>query len=198
MHIHEYILRYHPEYHTIETYPADRVAPIRRAADEWGILGNMHRSPIVVDGVTFPTGEHLFQIMKFSDTGIRQALLSDTNPMTMKRFKVKKYERLGMARPDWGEFLVDSLKFCLTRKYEQDDSFRAELERSRGLSILEDETNRQKGKAADSYGAVLSADGRSYVGPNLLGRLLMELRDKDGHLDYSLPAAYTGFADLLP
>ena len=33
---------------------------------------------------------------------------------------------------------------------------------------------------------LLEGDGKEYVGPNLMGRLLMELRD-NGRLDYTLP-----------
>ena len=41
----------------------------------------------------------------------------------------------------------------------------------------------------------LSADGKEFVGPNLMGRLLMELRD-NGKLDYTLPEDVLLFQDL--
>ena len=44
--------------------------------------------------------------------------------------------------------------------------------------------HRKRGRDADSWGTVLRGD--AYVGPNLLGRLLMELRD-NGTLKYKLP-----------
>ena len=49
------------------------------------------------------------------------------------------------------------------------------------------------------WGAKRSPDGVSYVGPNLLGRLLMELREGNGTLDLSrpLPLHMTVFGDLL-
>ena len=70
------------------------------------------------------------------------------------------------------------------------------MERSRGLFIVEDETarNARKHKDADSWGVNLVGD--HYVGPNLLGRLLMELRD-NGKLDYTLPADALQFTDYL-
>ena len=78
------------------------------------------------------------------------------------------------------------MKFCLQTKYEQCEAFRKELERSKGLYIVEDETkrNERKKKDADSWGVNLVGD--HYVGPSLLGRLLMELRD-NGKLEYQLP-----------
>ena len=65
-------------------------------------------------------------------------------------------------------------------KYEQSALFRQELERSRGFIIVEDET----GRKSTTYGAKLKDD--VFEGSNILGRLLMELRDK-GKLEYSLP-----------
>ena len=92
--------------------------------------------------------------------------------------------------------VVDAMKYCLQTKYEQCEAFRNELERSKGLFIVEDETkrNERKKKDADSWGVNLVGD--NYVGPNLLGRLLMELRDT-GRLEYSLPADAMKFIEYL-
>jgi predicted NAD-dependent protein-ADP-ribosyltransferase YbiA (DUF1768 family) len=68
-------------------------------------------------------------------------------------------------------------------KYQQSEAFRSTLLRTKGLFIVEDQTTFNK-KTADTWGAKLV--GNEYVGPNLLGRLLMELRD-NGELKYSLP-----------
>jgi hypothetical protein len=62
------------------------------------------------------------------------------------------------------------------------------------MFIVEDETNRQKGKDADTWGVVLRGD--EYVGPSLLGRLLMELRD-NGKLEYMLPEGALDFTNHL-
>lgn len=70
--------------------------------------------------------------------------------------------------------IVDVMKQCLQLKYEQSEEFREALERSRGKYIVEDQSTFPK-KSADTWGVKLQGD--SYVGPNLLGRLLMELRD---------------------
>ena len=63
-----------------------------------------------------------------------------------------------------------------------------------GALHVEDQSTFPK-KNADTWGVKLSADGTSYVGPNLLGRLLMELRD-NGTLEYTLPEDATHFDDL--
>lgn len=169
------IQEHYPGYYRWETYPADRCAPIRRIDEPWGILGNFGHARLIVHGVEFPSGELLFQMMKFRDE-------ESTKEMWRARSKqaARRLENQGKRREDWGEMLVDALKFVLTTKYEQCEEFRAELGRSRGLYIVEDETRR----SPSSYGARLR-DG-TYEGSNLLGRLLMELRDS-GKLDYTLP-----------
>jgi predicted NAD-dependent protein-ADP-ribosyltransferase YbiA (DUF1768 family) len=113
--------------------------------------------------------------------------------MGMKQ-KAKKKVYQVYIREDWPRIFLDVLKFVLVTKYEQSEEFRNELERSKGLYIVEDETSRKKGKDADAYGTVLKGD--EMVGPNLLGQFLMELRDT-GKLDYSLPADALDFVEYL-
>ena len=76
------------------------------------------------------------------------------------------------------------MRFCLNHKYENSEAFRKELERSNGKYIVEDESNRRK--RPGSWGAVLDATANEYYGKNIIGRLLMELREK-GVLEYELP-----------
>lgn len=191
--LNELILKHYPQYHNIETYPADKCAVLCRIAGEWGVFSNFARTPLVVDGVPFDTSERLFQVMKFTDAADRAAVYAKRgNP----KMTARHLEKLGRRRPDWGAMVVDVMKFCLVQKYEQSAEFREALERSRGLCIVEDQTT-FPGAAANVWGVKPSADGASYVGPNVLGRLLMELRDAGGVLDWTLPEGATGFGDLL-
>ena len=192
MHVREFIEKNYPEFYSIERYPADKCAPFCKVDGPWGIFSNFGRTPILVGGIPFDCSEKLFQVMKFSDTASRRAVYG-ARGQTMK-MKAKHHEKVGTVRPDWGETIVDAMKFCLMQKYAQSEAFRLELERSRGLFIIEDQTSFPK-KNPDTWGAKLSADGKEYVGPNLMGRLLMELRD-NGKLDYVLPPDATSFQDL--
>ena len=190
MHIAQFIQQYHPEYYSIETYPADKVARIFKVDMQWGEFSNFGRVPVTVDGVTFNTTERLYQVMKYKDPEARKAVFLSTNP----KMTAKHYEKLGLWREDWPEMIVDAMKYCLMQKFIQSESFRSLLENSKGLYIIEDQTSFPK-KNPDTWGVKLSADGKSYVGPNLLGRLLMELRD-NGSLEYTLPQDSTSFQDL--
>jgi len=189
-HIAQFIRQYNPEYYSIETYPVDKVARICKVTEQWGDFSNFGRIPVTVDGVLFSTTERLFQVMKFSDPEARRAVFAAPQP----KMQAKHQEKLGKQREDWGRYLVDAMKFCLMQKWKQSEKFRDELLQTTGLNIVEDQTSFPK-KNADTWGVKLSADGKTYTGPNLLGRLLMELRDK-GKLEYELPEGMMLFGDL--
>ena len=191
MSLHEQIKQYYPQYSDIQKYPADQCACIRKTSEEWGILGNFYQAPIVVEGLTIDCTERLFHLMKFRATadakeGIKSEYTVKVGMNIKMHMKPIYRQHPEWLRDDWGKMVVDAMKFCLQTKYDQCEAFRKELERSKGLFIVEDETarNARKHQDADSWGVNLVGD--YYVGPSLLGRLLMELRD-NGKLEYQLP-----------
>lgn len=197
MKIHEMIRDNYPEYYSIERYPADRCVCIRKTSEEWGVLGNFYMTPIVAGGITFDCTERLFHMMKLK-ADAKEGVLDMMNVHAGMGMKMH-LKHLYKVHPEWFHdhwptMIVDAMKFCLTLKYEQCEHFRNELERSRGKFIVEDETCRAKGRDADTWGVVLRGD--EYVGPSLLGRLLMELRD-NGKLEYTLPEGALDFTNHL-
>ena len=192
MRLEGFIKAYYPEWYGIHEYPADKTAAFCKVAEEWGVLGNFSPTPIVVGGVPFDCTEKLFQVMKFTDLESRNIIYAQKGqPIKMK---AKHQEKVGVVREDWGRIFIDAMKFCLMQKYHQSEIFRNELERSKGLFIVEQQANPRR--PAGAYSAKLSEDGKTWTGPNIMGRLLMELRDK-GTLEYNLPADAMDFSDLL-
>ena len=186
-----FIKEFYPEWYGIQEYPAHKTAAFCKVAEEWGVLGNFAPTPIVVDGVPFDCTEKLFQVMKFADEESRKIIYSQKGqPIKMK---AKHQEKMGVVRNDWGRIFIDAMKFCLMQKYSQSEVFRKELERSKGLFIVEQQANPRR--PAGAYSAKLSVDGKTWIGPNIMGRLLMELRDR-GELSYSLPEDVMHFSDL--
>ena len=176
MSLHDQIKEYYPQYSDIQRYPADKCACIRKTTEEWGILGNFFHAPIVVEGVMIDCTERLFHLMKFkvgSEEGVKSEYAVKRGMNIKMHMKPIYKSHPEWLREDWGSLVVDAMRFCLQTKYEQCEAFRNELERSKGLFIVEDETkrNERKKKDADSWGTNLV--GLEYVGPNLLGRLLM-------------------------
>ena len=192
------IKEFYPEYYSWNEYPVEECIPIRKVKEEWGILGNFAPTKLVVDGVEFKNSEQLFQMMKFSD---RETILSIyTKNGLPSKWAAKSGEKNGMCRQDWGKIIIDGMKFCLQTKYDQNEDFRTTLNGTKGHYIVEDQTNNKtskktgKVKPADTWGVV--REGEIYVGSNLLGRLLMELRD-NGKLTYNLPDDIFDFTKYL-
>ena len=138
----------------------------------------------------------LFQMMKFKDPAVITSIMNGITGNGKRCFQIKKtvksYEK-EYRREDWGSMVIDAMKFCLVKKYEQCAEFRAKLEESRGHFIVEDQTTMPK-KSPDAWG--VKPDGDNFCGPNLLGRLLMELRD-NGTLEYTLPDDAFAFIAVL-
>ena len=188
----QFIKEFYPDYYQWHEYAVDECVTITTNEDKWGILGNLYATPLNVDGVQFASSEQLFQVMKFTDKEILLDLYRSRG-MTPK-MKAKKNEKRGLRRPDWGQIIVDVMKFCLQTKYDQSEAFRQTLKETAGKTIVEDQSSRKTIKTVDTWGAVIVDD--KFIGSNLLGRLLMELRD-NGKLEYHLPENLLDFLQYL-
>lgn len=187
----QFIEEFYPLYYQWHEYPADTCIPFSKVKEQWGIFGNFAPTHLVVNGIKFVNCEQLFQMLKFTDAVTLNAI---HNSKGMKiKYAAKAAEKLGLRRTDWGQIIVDAMKFCLQTKYDQSEQFRQALKETTGKTIVEDQT-RFKKKKADTWGAKL-IDGK-YCGSNLLGRLLMELRD-NGRLDYHLPSDIFAFINVI-
>lgn len=174
MKLHEQVEKYYPQYYSIEHYPADQCAVIHRINEEWGIFSNFAHTPISVDGMTYDTAERLFQVSKMNCNDARRMVYEKKgNPKMTAKHIAKVHPE--WIREDWGKIFVEVMKRCIELKYQQNENFRQALALSSGLFIVEDQTSFTK-KHADTWGVKLV--GHEYVGPNLLGRLLMELREE--------------------
>ena len=179
----EFIKKYYPEYWGDQVYPIEQSVFFQSKTDNHWILSNISSCPLEVEGVPFKSSEHLFQTLKFATP---ESVLAVYNNYITPKMTAKHYQKLdGHRREDWGQILVDVMKFCLQQKYEQCPEFKEELERTKGYHIVElqDAKNDKESTRANAWG--VKSKGQNYVGPNLMGRLLMELRD--GKMEYKLP-----------
>lgn len=168
------------QYDIIERYPAEQTVGFTSTAAEWGIFSNFAKTPMVINGVEFACVEQLFHYIRLNDEQERAAYLKLTPNMGMK-MKAKAFKKRGVERSDWREIAVDVMRFCLNHKYQTSAEFREALADSGDRVIVEDESNRKN--KPDSWGAVLDTATGEYYGKNIMGRLLMELREKK-ELDY--------------
>ncbi len=194
--IDKYIAEYYPDYWGYQSYPIGECIAIRKVDEPWGIFSNFAPAPLVIDGVSFRNSEELFQLMKFRDAAIlgriRDNITREGKTCYNIKKTVKSYEK-DYRRDDWGRMVIDAMKYALLVKYRQCGEFRRALAESRGKHIVEDQATMPK-KSPDAWGT--KPDGDCFVGPNILGRLLMDLRDK-GTLCYSLPDDALAFIGII-
>ena len=179
----EGIKKHYPEYWGDQVYPISQSVFFHKKTDSHWILSNMSACPLEIDGIPFKSSEHLFQTLKFATP---ESVLAVYNNYISPKMTARHYEYLGgHKRADWEQIRVDVMKFCLQQKYEQCLAFREELDSTKGYNIVElqDAKNDKETTRANGWG--VKTKGENYEGPNLMGRLLMELRD--GTMEYKLP-----------
>ena len=171
---------HYSQYDIVERYPAEQTIGFTSTAAEWGILSNFAKTPMVVNGVEFACVEQMFHYIRLNNEMERAEYLKLTPNMGLK-MKAKAFKKRGVERSDWREIAVDVMRFSLNHKYQASAEFRKALADSGDRFIVEDESNRKK--RPDSWGAVLDSTTNEYYGKNIMGRLLMELREV-GELKY--------------
>ena len=171
---------HYPQYDIIERYPAEHTISFTSTAAEWGLLSNFAKTPMLVNGIEFACVEQLYHYIRLNNAQERAEYLKLTPNMGLK-MKAKAFAKHGVERADWREIAVDVMRFCLNHKYQASVEFRKALADSGDRFIVEDESNRKK--KPDSWGAVLDTATNEYYGKNIMGRLLIELREK-GQLEY--------------
>lgn len=174
MKVHEMIREYYPQYYSVETYNANEVVTIHKITDSYGVLSNFAHTPLIVDGKVYDTAERFFQCLKMATPEARDMVYTKKGNPKMTAKHIQK-EHPEWIRSDWSQEIVNVMKFCLQTKYEQSPNFREVLLSTQGKFIVEDQTTFPR-KTADTWG--VKKKGNQFVGSNLLGRLLMELRDE--------------------
>jgi type I restriction enzyme S subunit len=155
----------------IRKYVRREVVVFRVTTGEFGGLSNMAPGfPVEISDIRIPTIEALYQACRYPDFPLYQAeILDQPSPMTAK-MKSKKYR--DHTRSDWDRKRVSIMKWCLRLKLAQNwTRFGSILLRTDTKSIVEES------KRDDFWGAKPKEDG-TLVGMNVLGRLLMELREQ--------------------
>lgn len=133
-------------------------------SDELGQLSNFALFPIVLDGERWPTSEHYFQAQKFEDEAYRQKIRKATSPMMAARMGRDRKQKL---RRDWESAKVGVMRVAVMAKFTQHEELRTLLLSTGNAKIVEHTEN-------DDYWG----DGGDGSGKNMLGLLLMEVREK--------------------
>ena len=124
---------------------------------------------LCVNAIPIRTSEALYQACKYPSMPMIQfEIIAENSPMTAK-MKAKAHRR--NSRPDWHEVRVKIMRWCLQVKLAQNwDTFSKLLLETGDRPIVEQSRR-------DAFWGAKAVDDHTLVGMNVLGRLLMELRE---------------------
>jgi ribA/ribD-fused uncharacterized protein len=158
----------------VRTYDLAEAVVFCKTTDRFGGLSNMAGGFLLrVNGINILTSEALYQACRFPHLPeVQRLIIEQRSPMTAK-MKSKPYRE--QSRADWDSVRVRIMRWCLRVKLAQNWSTFGDLLRSTdNLPIVE------LSRKDDFWGAKSQEDG-TLVGMNVLGRLLMELREQLKH-----------------
>lgn len=128
---------------------------------EW--MSNFHSSPIVEQGLTFRSVEHLYQYARTRDADARRRILHTPSAAT-----ARSIGRNAPQRPDWEQIKVEVMRKALRLKFRQHPDLAAKLLATRGECI-----EHYCPWETHSFWGVGCIDGA-----NTLGLLLEQIRDE--------------------
>lgn len=134
---------------------------IRGFWNEYRFLSNFYPAQVEFEGIVYPTVEHAYQAAKTTNSDQRQNILSCSTPGAAKRAG-----RHVTLRHDWETIKVDVMTALVLQKFTTNTTLKTWLVSTGDLYI--EETNRHN----DTYWGVCNG-----VGQNLLGHILMQVRD---------------------
>lgn len=135
-----------------------------RVSEPFGCFSNFAAYPVTMDGAVWPTSEHFFQAQKFHDEAHREAIRTTQSPMDAARMGRDRTKRL---RDDWERVKDDVMYRVVLAKFTQHQGIRSQLLSTDDAPLVEHTKN-------DSYWG----DGGDGSGKNLLGQILMRVREE--------------------
>ncbi len=132
--------------------------------DAYGEFSNFAAYPIRLRNKVWPTAEHYFQAMKFKEGRDQEQIRRANTPMLAARMGRDRRRKL---RRDWESAKVGVMREALMAKFTQHEELRALLLSTGDAKLIEHTEN-------DAYWG----DGGDGKGCNMLGRLLMEVRQR--------------------
>jgi ribA/ribD-fused uncharacterized protein len=131
---------------------------------DYGWLSNSAPYPISLESKMWYTAEHYFQTQKFYSEGVKKQILKTRSAAEVIRISNNPKLRI---RKDWIYVRVDAMRTAVRAKFTQIPELRKLLVNT-GDAVLIDHSD------DDSYWS----DGGDGNGQNMLGVVLMEVRDE--------------------
>ena len=177
----------------IRTYNKNEVIMFSKTKEKFGGLSNMAGGyPLYINKIKILTSEALYQACRYpNDPTLQMNIVEELSPMSAKDLS-RQFEH--KSREDWLQIRHQIMRWSLRVKLAQNyDSFSQLLLSTKDLPIVE------LSYKDDFWGAKpLDNSSNMLEGRNVLGRLLMELReylkaDSEGKLNYVTPIKIPNF-----
>ena len=172
--------------------PAAELAPFMRSKDRYGKLSNMTGGfPLKVAGTPHSGPESLYQALKFPNRPDTQKDIGrQLNGMAAKKRAYRPDNP--PVRADWDRVKPYAMMVALATKLRQHpDAFAAALMETSGRLCVEVSYR-------DFYWGAKPQNDGSYLGQNVLGRMLTELRRKLEQVDGDAGQAAQAFLERIP
>lgn len=154
----------------VRLYRRSEVVVFHKTKEAFGGLSNMAAGyPLKVNNVRVPSTEALYQACRFPHLPqVQQEIISQFSPMTAK---MKSKPHRANTRSDWNQVRSKIMTWCLRVKLIQHfEVFGALLLQTGNLPIVEFSNK-------DTFWGAKPIDEERLEGQNVLGRLLMQLRE---------------------
>jgi ribA/ribD-fused uncharacterized protein len=141
-----------------------------KTKEAFGGLSNMAAGfPLKVEGVSIRTSEALYQACRFPhNPELQHLIIGERSPMAAK-MRGKPFR--GETRADWDEVRVAVMRWCLRVKLLQNWATFSNLLAETGDRPIVEQSRK------DRFWGAVPIDSDALEGQNVLGRLLMELRE---------------------
>ena len=156
--------------------------PFYRANEKpYGAFSNLFRRPMEFEGRVYPTAEHAYQAGKARTDEVREWILSAPTPslVAMAAHGLYTWDIV----PEWSRTKFDRMRKVLKAKFSQHEDLKKLLLSTGNARLVE--AGRTDNAVNRTWGEV---NGK---GQNMLGVLLMEVRDEIRALEASAPKAST-------
>jgi len=141
-----------------------KVIQFYSVVEKYGKFSNFAPYPIILDGKSWPTSEHYFQAAKLLDEKDRESVRKCRDPRHAARIGRDRKRKL---RRDWESAKIEIMRKAVWAKFTQHEDLRDLLISTCDAKLIEHTEN-------DSFWG----DGGDGKGKNMLGRILMDTREK--------------------
>lgn len=153
------------------TYIKRESAVFWKTTEKYGALSNMARGfPLLINDILIPSSEAFYQALKIPNyPNIQEEIINQNSPILSKRICQEHKDKV---RKDWLVINTAIMRWTLRIKLVQNWSkFTKILLSTDDLPIVEYSNK-------DKYWGAIPLDDNTLHGKNVLGRLLMELREE--------------------